>query len=364
MQGVSEMRQAVVWYPFCPEFLPVVRWFEQGQESYELRYLVSPPGCGYGGRDAGEACNQPPVGRIVSEELPFDREDWDTLLLCRPGRIVGELRLTELAEEAAVHGKQVLFVNPDRIAEIEDLERLKQEYPGQVGCLKLGEIEPEGRFYRSQAPVILFGGFLAQSASFEAVLELYLKVREEGYRPAVFCRNEAGGLFGFYGFARIWNAPVRDENERIKSLNAYINGVVRNTYANLILIEAPDALMRYNANTLDCFGVRSYMLCQAVVPDYLVGCVSYELLEPELIEKLSDDCRVRLGCEFCAVWPENVVLDVYYTSHRKRSDVVYMPYEYMYREVRRRKEQGGRIPVMDVSVGGAKELYRCITGQG
>ncbi len=358
------MREAAVWYPFCPEFLPVVRWFEQAQDSYELRYLVSPAGYGYGGRDAGDACNQPPVGKIISEELPFDREDWSTLLLCRPGWNSAGLPLTELAEEAAVHGKQVLFVNPDRIAETEELERLKREYPGQVDYLAPGEIEPEERFYSPQAPVILVGGFLAQSGSFDAVLALYLKVKKEGYRPAVFCRNEAGGLFGFYGFGHIWSEPVGDENERIKRLNAYINGVARDTYANLILIEAPDALMRYNANTLDCFGVRSYMLCQAVVPDYLVACLSYEMLDPELNEALSDDCRVRLGCEFCAVWPENLVLDAYHTRERKRSDVVYMPYMHVYREIRRRKEQGGKIPVVDVSGDGAAELYRCITGQG
>lgn len=358
------MRQAVVWYPFCPEFLPVVRWFEQGQDGYELRYLVSPSGYGYGGRDAGDACNQPSVGKIVSEELPFDREDWDTLLLCRPRWIRGDLPFIETAEEAAAHGKQVLFVNPENIWETEEFERLKRECPGQIHSLERPEINPEGSFYSPQVPVVLVGGFFAQSGSFEAVLQLYLKVKEEGYRPAVFCRNEAGALFGFYSFGHIWSDPAADENEKIQQLNYYINGVVRDTYANLILIEAPDALMRYNANTLNCFGIRSYMLCQAVVPDYLVGCLSYEMLEPELIEKLSDDCRVRLGCAFCAVWPENVVLDAYRTREIKRSDVVYMPYEHMYRKIREVKEKGGRIPVIDVSVGGAEELYRCITGQG
>lgn len=80
----SKVKQIAAIYPFCAEILPVIKLFENLQKEYSLKYIISPKGFGYVEQDAAYACNHPQIGIKVLDEIPFDKDDWSTLLLFEP----------------------------------------------------------------------------------------------------------------------------------------------------------------------------------------------------------------------------------------------------------------------------------------
>ena len=74
-------------------------------------------------------------------------------------------------------------------------------------------------------------------------------------------------------------------------------------------MEVPDPVMRYNNIAPNGFGIRTYMLCQAAPPDYLLCCVPCDLAVGNFLEMLSDDFSHRLGAAISGVCVSNFIVD-------------------------------------------------------
>ena len=98
------------------------------------------------------------------------------------------------------------------------------------------------------------------------------------------------------------------------------------------------------------------MLCQAVVPDYLICCVPFEATDQNFIKSIGQDFLYRLGCEINAVHVANVLLDSADTMRQKQIKILHTKMEFVHQKMKQQSEEGA-IPIFNVVEDGIDALY-------
>lgn len=310
------MKATVVLYPFCHELLPVVRHFSELQDCFSLYKLISLPGLGLTGHDAAYACNYPQTGYIVEESIDFSDSKWDTIILIQTldEEIAKKSELETVAENALTAGKKVVYYGtliadiPPKIFDLLRSNPLYMSVYTSDSDLPLENREVEG-YCSLDAPVILIGGLIAEADVFEVLLGLVSRMREDGLRPMVFARSPIGRLFGFHNITGIYKKSELSEEKKICALNSQVKLYENAARPDIIVIEAPDALIRFNDIAPNGFGIQTYMLAQAILLDFCICCVPCEFADISFISALSNDFSIRLGTQINIVHVSNIIVD-------------------------------------------------------
>lgn len=309
------MRHRVALYPLTPTMLPVVIHWEQLQPAYQLASLLAPSGCSVAGHDAGRILHLPDTGIRVDDSIDSCPEAWDTLLAVETAEDnegVCQERL-ELVRWALAHEKWVHYIgrSPDSIPDA--LQELVREHEGQVQITTLWakreDFYPKEKLHRFQVPLVLVGGLIEEADVFAMLVKLYARLVQDGEHPLVVTKQPIGGLLGFASLEPAFCGPSLDEAEKIEHINVLLKDLEVRELPSVILLEAPDAVMKYNNFLTNGFGIRTYMLAQAAEPDAFLCCIPSELGEMPFVEEISRDFSLRLGVGIDAVHVSNAVID-------------------------------------------------------
>lgn len=260
------MRRGVALYPLTPTILPVVMHWEQLQPDYRLASLLAPSGFSVAGHDAGHMLHLPDTGIRVDDRIDSRPEAWDILLAVETAEDnegICEERL-ELVRWALSHEKHVHYIgrSPDSVPD--GLRELAGEYEGRVRITTLWtkreDLYPKEKLHRFQVPLVLVGGLIEEADVFAMLVKLYARLVQDGERPLVVTKQPIGGLLGFASIEPALCALSVDEAEKIERINVLLKDLETREQPSIILLEAPDAVMKYNNYLTNGFGIRTYML--------------------------------------------------------------------------------------------------------
>lgn len=300
--------QGITIYPYHTGLLPIVRNMEKMQEQYKVEQLVSLPGSGLTGKDAGHVCNQFPLNITVKDSLGVS-EEWSVLML--DGEKITDPELTEkIVEQAYREEKKIITFErykqniPEWRKELYEKFSVT-EYP-MTGSVK--EIEEISHIHEISVPVVLVGGLVEEADVMETVCVLTRLLKKRGLRIETFTTESFGRLFGFHDISTFFenNDPL---GTTVENINKFIYSVQEKTYPDLIVMMAPDSMIQYNSIVPNGYGIKTYMLCQAVCPDYCFCCVPEDLGVPEMLNALSEDFKGRYGVEITGAHISNLIID-------------------------------------------------------
>lgn len=350
-------------YPFCAEILPAVKVFEKIQNLYTIDRLISPKGFGLTDHDAGYTCNHPDTGMVVTDEFDFDNAQWTTLVLFEPIMLKekADYSFETIAEQALKSGKYVVFLNAT--AQIENIvNRLSKLYPNKIEIKSYINnnyyINSLQEFHEAEVPVVLVGGVLEEADTFEVLAKLALKLKEENVNALVFSKHPIGGLLGFHNLNHIWDSTAFTEAQKINEINKYINCMVNNVRPDVILLEAPDAVVRYNDLAPNGFGVRTFMICQAVTPDKFICCLPFAFAFKEFINSVSAGMDKIIGTPITAVHASNVIVNAQ-ELYLHNISIIHGSLNFVHEQIARERERC-QIPIYDVVTERIDELYNYI----
>ena len=314
----------VALYPYDAELLPVVRHYEAMQKKDNLCGIIAVPGYGGIGKDAAYACNQPDIGILVEQESEEAFEKWDTLYLAlRHLPQAGEVKT--VLKHALRQGKEVIGIGTKLEMQYEWVKELKKEMP-EIQMLisddPLPKVQSGQEYQPVRTPVVLVGGIAGREDVLEVVLTLAEELRGSGKTVACITNEPVCTLLGCYDFSTLYKECL-DLPIAITKINQTMQEIEKKIFPDVILMEAPDALIRYHSLTPNGFGMYSYMLAQAVKPDYLVCCMPADMAYGELIEYFSRDFRIRYGTGINAVHISNMLIDGAEVAHAKKMSVFY-----------------------------------------
>lgn len=358
------MRIPAAIYPFSAELLPAVKYFERLQDRYTLTKLISLPGFGLGGKDAAYACNKPETGYLVTEELWGADPSWETLLVSRhlPSERFPHEKLADAIHQALKAGKEVLYFDTGVSAVPKPVWELAHADPEHLRVFtedlcSADRARAEDRYGTLKTPVMLVGGLAEMADSFEVLTGMALALQKAGLQPLVVSEQPLGRLFRFHSLRHIFDGKDGTEADRILNINTFLQGLERMYLPDLILMEAPDPVMRYNNIAPNGFGIRTYMLCQAAPPDYLLCCVPCDLAAGNLLEMLSDDFSRRLGAAISGVCVSNLIVDSANLLQTREVSYVRTEMDQVYAQIERERSHS-KIPMFYAA---AEEMERLLS---
>lgn len=311
------MKRKAALYPFSPEHLPVVKYFEQLQNEYKLTKLISPSGLGLTAKDAGFSCNHPNTGLLVSENLELEKDEWDVLIATRSihVEIENETKQFEFMIKNTLEAEKTVLYFDKSMGNISaDITDSLKRHWGKLSIYADDEYSYNskidfGKYHEIDTPVILVGGLVAESDSFDVLSHLAARFRADGLHTTVLTRSPVGKLFGFHNMGHIFDSLKYTEAEKIAKMNHFIKDLEFSEIPDIILIEAPDAVLRYSNIVPNGFGIQTYMLSEAVPPDYFVCCVPLSLAYEALLSDISKGFEKRLGIPITAIHISNLFID-------------------------------------------------------
>lgn len=341
------MKKAAL-FPFEKKLLPIVKHFHELQTQYELIEAIALPGMGLSEKDAGVACNQPFIGIQVVDKLDTGNCKWDTLILVREYLPVGFDEQGMVKDLLSCKKELVVFEHSKDCVPQWLLKLSKEEE-----LLKLAfseefwEKEVQTTDYEElHTPVLLVGGVVEEADVLEATVMTTKILKNMGLIVATVTKESAAGVFGFSDFKPLYSKG-ENEAEKIIKLNLTLQLIEKEMAPDIIIIEAPDALIRYNDLAPNGFGIQTYMLCQAVQIDFMVCCMPYDLAQTAFLRLLDKDFRLRYGTGISMVHASNVLVDSVDLINSKQLSVFYDVFDRMeafIKDIRTEKE----IPVCNV----------------
>lgn len=359
------MKKVVALYPYNEEMFSYIKHFSKLQSEYTDIIPFSPSGFGVIGKDAAYILNRENIGIKIVDIADIDCKSWDVLLLLQTSKTAGLISTHEIAKIALESGKKVYYFLNDTTDIDSEILALKNAYPNNLFYYGIRLSKTEGRFYYSarfrkvRTPVILIGGLLGESDSSEVLLALTNKMRNDGMRPMVIGKNSICEFFGFHSLNYIFEQTEKLEVEKIMEINSYVYTHEKNELPDVILIEAPDAVMRFDDIVSNGFGIRTYMLCQAVQPDYFICCVPVDLAISDFIENISVDFSHRLGIPINAVHVSNIAFDLSMLDMQEVS-YVRVNKEYVKDHINEEKEHS-KIFLFESDSNGIENIYEHLT---
>lgn len=310
------MRIPSAIYPFSSQLLPIVNKFDELQSIYSLKAIFSPAGLGLIGHDAGYACNKRNTDMVISGEEEIDASHWNAFHVFRPhnGMLLGSSYFVKIIERAVNKGKSVIYYDIERCSISQEIMKLHDRYRDNFTIQvnnknKYDNFETQEGLEKIKAPVILVGGLLECQDILGVLLCLTIKFINIGLHPAVVTKQPIGQLFGFHNINHIFSSPNSTEASKIREINRYLAMIENYDFPDVIIVEAPDAVMKYNDTDPNGFGILTYMLAQAIQPDILVCCIPVQLACVAFIKSLSGDLLIRLGTPIHAVQVSNIIVD-------------------------------------------------------
>lgn len=337
--------QNITIYPYHTGLLPIVRNFEVLQEKYKISQLAAFPGSGLTEKDAGYVCNQPSLNITVSDSLDM-KLPWSVLLLDGE-QLKSPEKTEEVLAEASAQRKKIFSFEYGTMRVPQWRKELYQKFSVQEyqDTISLKEIEEEDSIHEINTPVILVGGLVEQADTLETACTVTRLLRERGLKVEVITGNPFGRLFGFHDLS-----PLFDEGyflgRTVENINKYIYTIQKKTMPDVIVLCAPDSMIQYNSIVPNGYGIKTYMVCQAVCPDYCFCCVPKDLGEAGMIDALSEDFKGRYGVEISGVHISNLIIDSMQIIQDRMLSFSYVDMIKVEQELEK-DQTGRRIPVFN-----------------
>lgn len=327
------MRIRAALFPYSAKLFPAVKYMDSLNSNYEIKRIIAPTALSDIGKDAAYILNLPDIGISISSSLGERKDDWDTLITFDLDELDSDLVSQQISfiELALNTGKSVCYISSENTPA--SIKALAKTYSDQMNIVnavpdKINLVySPENAIKPIQSLVVLVGGLVDDSDVQSVLFGMDVFLKKAGHNTLVISDSPFGPLFGHFSLQHIISNTHMDEYDKVCAINSQIYSWEKKYLPEVILIQAPDAFARYSNAAPTSFGIKSYMLTQAVSIDHLICCVPCEMAMQEFLKAVSKDFKVRYGCSIDAVEISNAVIDSTSVTEKHRMSRTYTTLE-------------------------------------
>lgn len=355
------MRKKVALYPFFPRLLPYIKYYEKLQDQYDISEVYAPEGLGLTNRDIAFACNHPSIGKkgILIDKIMESNVEILALVDDMEDDFKNE-EFYHIAEMTLEMRKKVNYYAKSMDSISHGMWELSDRYKEDMKIIleepkqnKLGQTKGG-----LQTPVILIGGLVDEPDVLEVLLQVYLNLKELGLRVSVFTKTPFSLGTSFHSINPLFENKF-DEKRKISNLKDTLKEIEHLENPDIILIESPDAIMEYNELANNGYGIRTYMLSLAAIPDSMICVIPTELCVEEYVSMVSNFVKEKYNTVLDGVHASNVVIDSLDVMQSQKLSWVYIPLE----EVDKNLEKNGKgfkIPIINALRDGTETITKNI----
>lgn len=178
-----------------------------------------------------------------------------------------------------------------------------------------------GVFQRQDCIVIAIGGMLNELDSLTTMSNLVYRYRELGYRVTAVSDNKNTALFNFVPFPSAILDSDLPHQEIIKEINTFYNELQLLHQPDIIITQIPNGMIKYSNICVENFGVKAYMLSQALSVDYFILTSPIDDFDDASFNLMSTTFKYRFGFKIDAVGIANRYIN--FSDSNEEEKVVY-----------------------------------------
>ena len=309
-----DRKQKVLIFPFSRDAISLVLFLKENNTRYEISHLVAPNCIGETGKDAGEYYNLPTIGIPVESDFEECIADSDIVFFVWSKM---NSQIDQKCRECILYALKCqktveCFDSLDEVF----LGTLK-EYceSGRLICHSQYteanvEVKQFQKLYSINTPTVFIGETVNGLEGYDVMLCLTEQFKKEGYKVSAIgdkCYSEFMGLRKMPRF--IYKSPTCLDN-LVYDFNKLVKDMEIQEQPDIIFIQLPGAIMKFNNEMPNGFGIMPYLLSQAVNADAIILCMPFDEVDIKYFDMLNDVCMHHLGIELCGVDMSNSLLDV------------------------------------------------------
>lgn len=305
------MREKVAVYPFYPKLFPYIRNYDKLQEKYKILEVYVPSGLGLSNKDLSYACNHTPIGMKGSLIQDLDKSKADILVLIDDlDDDFNNKDFPDIINIALDNGMKVKYYAKSFDFVSNEIWILAEGHKEALEIIVEGHKHGDSGQTKLplQTPVILVGGLLDEPDVLEVLLQVYLNLNELGFKVSVLTKTPFSLGTNFHCISALFDNKT-DEKTNISNLKATLKNIEHKEQPDIILIETPDPIMEYNEFAHNGYGIRTYMLSLATIPDSMVCVIPTELSIDEYVEMVSKFVSEKYNTILDGVHVSNSIID-------------------------------------------------------
>lgn len=287
-------------YPYSKKFSAFIDYFrKQGDE-----IILAAPRSWIGeGKDAGVMDNREEVGITVTNQFEEGLAECDDIFFLESANrenieevIYRKIELA-LKEKKKVNCIFKLDLNhQNKFASIAEEEGAVFHYlEVQEEKNFLSQYERCTQLENIDTPVIFVSKILNElNSSFVGYL-LKEYFEENQYQPLFISQNRNALMIENATVFPEFFSSLSDLDDKIWHFNYYIKYLEMLKKPDVIIIELPDAICRYDQTYTNGCGTAAFMISQAVSPDFMLVCMPFGNLDKGYYEHTSSICQYRFS---------------------------------------------------------------------
>lgn len=318
---MNECRIAI--YPFSRISFALLNYLQSS--NCNITEVFSLYGFGIVGKDISESDARQKVNLIAKsgEEIINNLADFDTLLITewmKPAyEITDSLIYQDIVQKiklAAENGKNIICLPKLKKADLKEIKSLCQQQniqfrycPSELGDLDKYGHKKRYEFCPISIPVVLVGGIINDIDCFECFLGLVKAFQNAGYNVAGFASDSSSTLFNITRLDPIMNSLRYSDDEKMLWINNCLFYISLKKKADIIIIQIPDAMMRFNDQAINGFGAKTFVYSQAVTANYCFGIVPWRFTDSHFLDSVSNNFKNRYGFQLNGVFSSNFLIN-------------------------------------------------------
>lgn len=320
-------------YPFRRTLSAFVDYISSFQE-YEIAYLVAPKKSGLCGHVHGHV-DYADYGYIVSDDIDEAISNSETIALF-PAEKNLPYNVCELVKKAISLEKEVVCVFKPTHEQRIELEKFAKDHAGSIRFCYETFPWDDGHFderymmfqgiYTPQAKVVFVAGLIQDIDQKRICLSFAQQIQMHGYHVSILGCNSFFPFLGFHDIETLFDDSV-DTIRRLSSLIYKIDTVEK---PDVILIEVPGEIMKFNNILCGDFGVSLFKVSQAVSADGMICCFPYGKYNDDFCNTINEYLQKKFDCTAdcfhisnrMLLYNESIEYSEYLTFSRKMQDAL------------------------------------------
>lgn len=313
---MNKKEYKVAVFPYDYETFPLLK-YKNELEKFEIVSVFSMKGWGLIGKRTLEIGKDYVDCDLIVED-PFDVCDikqFDVLWVVESEHKIEDKYLYECIKFMANNNKKIFVsrrlteTQKEKIREICEASNTKVWIP-----VEEDEVSFDGdeQIYNLYTPVIAVAGIGEKTNKMELQLDIYNRLKRDGYNVCwIASRNEAV-LFGGQTFPQFLLKNTMSEKNKILTYNHYLKLLEQENKPDIFLIGVPGGIMPITKMHVDNFGIAAYEIFNAVTPDFMILSAYYNSgFKGKYFEQLDNIMKYKFNVEIDCYNISNVAQDTY-----------------------------------------------------
>ena len=312
---MKDEKKRIIIYPFSEQSIAFVKYLERFNSLMTVQRIATEGGLFSIGYDASEIDHrQQKIGHVVEQYTDAQLDGCDVLVI--PSLDVSDKllykKITDAIRNALSRSMEVYCgvilhdkeVNEFSISNCDKFSYLPSSLVSEEKEDDWLMVKP---FYEPNAVVIFVGTVCIQDHVRESAFAIIDGLRRCGYRTTGIIQSCESALLGLHSMPSSLDFSKGVTADWIKKFNEFIREIDETEKPEVIIIELPGILHRYDDFIVGDYGLLPFAITQAVSPDFLHVCLPFDMCSPGLVTELSKICEGKFCHGIDSVHVSNVL---------------------------------------------------------